>query len=650
MSAAPRRLLACAAAAMLVVLAAPASAGATTISVATTGTDAPGCGVAPNAPCRTIQYAVDAATAGDRIDVAAGVYTDPLAIGKRVTLAGAQFGVDARTRAVPPAATESILQPSDADGVEVLADDVVVDGFTVQGNPSGDGMFLSAAHSGYRIRNTIFYDNVFGLYLGSSGDHQTLLEQDRFEANNRPGAANGNGIYADEGTQNVLIADSLFRNNTLNTPIVLAGGSIPGVIQSDITIRGNTFDHENSLVLVGVDDSAIEDNLFDGGDYDAVSVSGGSENLQISGNTIRDKGRDGVRVRDPYGAGPNRGIVITGNSITAVGQNPVLAPAAAIHVLAGSVAGGGVVARTNRIAGNPSGVINDDDDPVIAADDWWGCNGGPGAPGCDTLAGSGAGTDARPWLVLSAAAAPAQITTGGQASQVSASLRTDSDGTDLGPDFPFPAVPVAFAASLGSIPASATTAGAVATAPLTSGAATGTSTVTATLDGQAVQTSVGIVSATGPQGPPGPAGPAGPAGSQGPAGPAGGQGPAGPAGPMGTSIGRIVIAYPQRGARMSSRGVVFLSVRCGAAADESCAGLLRIRSGSSLQGSLLGQASFLVRGGHSKQIAVLLGSSAQRQVRSRGSIATNAYATRATAAATVPPASQTQISGPVVRS
>ncbi|HEY5144241.1 MAG TPA: NosD domain-containing protein [Solirubrobacteraceae bacterium] len=161
---------------------------------------------------------------------------------------------------------------------------------------------------------------------------------------------------------------------------------------------------------------------------------------------------------------------------------------------------------------------------------------------------------------------------------------------------------------------------------------------------------VGPAGAPGATGAIGPAGTGGSPGAAGPAGPPGPAGPAGPAGPGSSSVGRIVIAYPQRGAPMSTAGVVFLSVRCGAAVGQSCAGLLRIRSGSSLKGSLLGQASFLVRGGRSQKVAVLLGTAAQKQVRAKGRIASNAYATRAVAAGTAKPASDTQITGPILRS
>jgi hypothetical protein len=99
---------------------------------------------------------------------------------------------------------------------------------------------------------------------------------------------------------------------------------------------------------------------------------------------------------------------------------------------------------------------------------------------------------------------------------------------------------------------------------------------------------------------------------------------------------------------MSERGVVFITVRCGAATGQSCSGLLRLRQGSSLSGSLLGQASFLVRGGRSQKIAVLLSATAQRRVRANGRLASTSYATRAVAAGTVPSARSTQINGAIL--
>src|SRR2546428_12549373 len=81
----------------------------------------------------TIGAAVTAAMPGDTIMVCAGLYAEQVQINKdNLTLRGAQFGVDARTRAFVPA-NESIIDHP-CGPVQIMADKAVLDGFTVQGS------------------------------------------------------------------------------------------------------------------------------------------------------------------------------------------------------------------------------------------------------------------------------------------------------------------------------------------------------------------------------------------------------------------------------------------------------------------------------------------------------------------------------------
>src|SRR5438105_3249100 len=90
----------------------------------------PGTGCGPMAGYKTIQDAINAASPGDTIHVCAGLYPEPapgpLTINKRLTLLGAQAGVDARTRVGP----ESVV--TDPQGTSVSASGVIIDGFTFQ--------------------------------------------------------------------------------------------------------------------------------------------------------------------------------------------------------------------------------------------------------------------------------------------------------------------------------------------------------------------------------------------------------------------------------------------------------------------------------------------------------------------------------------
>src|ERR1700690_2741697 len=71
--------------------AAPAFASLPSVSVATTGTDAPACG-SPASPCKTISYALGLAASGATVHVAAGTYNEQLVISHPVSIVGAGAG------------------------------------------------------------------------------------------------------------------------------------------------------------------------------------------------------------------------------------------------------------------------------------------------------------------------------------------------------------------------------------------------------------------------------------------------------------------------------------------------------------------------------------------------------------------------------
>jgi nitrous oxidase accessory protein NosD len=105
----------------LAILAASAVGAAATLTV----------GNATSLPCTgtyaTISSAIAAASPGDTIQVCPGTYNESVTISQTLTLKGAKVGVDARTRATTG---ESIIN-SDCSPVQIFADNVVLDGFTV---------------------------------------------------------------------------------------------------------------------------------------------------------------------------------------------------------------------------------------------------------------------------------------------------------------------------------------------------------------------------------------------------------------------------------------------------------------------------------------------------------------------------------------
>src|SRR5437879_8475060 len=136
----------------------------------------------------TIRAAFIASSSDDTIVVCPGVYAEVVTIDKTLTLLGPQYGVDARTRAVPVSSEAVVGAPDGAFQIE--ADKVVIDGFTIQGvvsNPSappftglGAGIWTNPDFSGTQGGHQIIYNfiqgNIVGIYLNNTCPFATLVQ------------------------------------------------------------------------------------------------------------------------------------------------------------------------------------------------------------------------------------------------------------------------------------------------------------------------------------------------------------------------------------------------------------------------------------------------------------------------------------------
>jgi Right handed beta helix region len=178
--------------------------------------------------------------AGDTILVCPGKYKETVKVTKaQLTIKGAKAGHDATRRGRQ---RESVVTHLDPEGtVQLLADDIRWDGFTIQGvfrQKNGPGMYTSPDASGYDIRDTIFENNGIGLYLGSSGDQTTIVCRNRFIANNEfEGTGGANGIYSDKGARDVLIVSNRFERH--NGAGILFADSNTGIRQQNIRVGWN---------------------------------------------------------------------------------------------------------------------------------------------------------------------------------------------------------------------------------------------------------------------------------------------------------------------------------------------------------------------------------------------------------------------------
>jgi Right handed beta helix region len=268
-----------------------------------------------------IQSAVTAATAGDTVHVCAGTYAGGVDVPKTLNLVGAKAGVDARTR---KQTGESIVSGGGVlGGLNLHADGITVNGFTVRGETVGPGIYTSPASSGYRIVNDIVTNNVFGIYLNTGAGTQTVVQRNLITNNNVSGAANGNGIYTDQGTQDVLVTRNTFRAN-MNSAILFTNTT--PTVNSHITVGSNLAVNNASFVLLfgrnddvtiannRTNDTIRADNANQGS---AIRIDGDADGVEIRHNTILHSPFSGVAVRNGAAedtAGPV-GIDIASNTI-----------------------------------------------------------------------------------------------------------------------------------------------------------------------------------------------------------------------------------------------------------------------------------------------------------------------------------------------
>ena len=305
----------------------------------------------------TISAAVAAAAPGDTIKVCAGTYNELVNVNKQLTIQGAQAGVDARslTRTGLPA-TESVVQGNaGTTSFYVTANNVVIDGFTVQGatdgNVFGAGIVLGAGTSGAHVVNNIIQNNIAGLFLANaSGGNAAIIQHNLFRNNTQPGPAGGHGIYADEFTSggavvNVAINENTFTANTWGIGISNTGANA----YSGLSIDGNTFDaNSRGMYFFGIALTTISGNVITNSERYGIGFFDNVNTTLVECNTIKDNDERGVWV---VGAsGTDSGIGINDNNIS-----------------------GNTLAGLEVEAGSYTGILN-------AVNNWWGSPTGPTSP------------------------------------------------------------------------------------------------------------------------------------------------------------------------------------------------------------------------------------------------------------------------------
>jgi parallel beta-helix repeat protein len=267
-----------------------------------------------NAGFTTIQAAVAAATAGDRIRVCPGVYAattvdKPLRLEGSTSRLGSKRCLD-RGRGEDPTQDSIVNGAAGAPAFRVGANDVEIRGFTIQNTTNDAGISVPGTFSGTRIRDNVIQENTFGVYLNSSGARTSKIERNCVRDNNKPGSSAGNGVYSDQGVRGAEIERNTFTGHT-NAAIVFVG---PAGAQERLKIERNELQDDAPIILAKVTRSEIERNSSVGSEGSGIFFGGGVTDVSVKKNEIRDCAFTGINLRtDPANFGT--AVVNSANTI-----------------------------------------------------------------------------------------------------------------------------------------------------------------------------------------------------------------------------------------------------------------------------------------------------------------------------------------------
>ena len=392
------------------------SAAAADIYVSPAGVDPVGCvatpndGVGPNpSPYLTIQKAINCASNGDIIHVAAGTYTENLTLGKTVTMLGAQAGVDGRGAR----GAESILVPA-APAVRTLTLIVGSAGAVIDGFQFNGGLRAIESTSG-PINNLVIRNNVASgftggiVFLNDPGIDVTVT-RNRFDGTGGVGA--GDVVHLDtDGFNGFWLTDNDVVNGGPKSGFFVDGNRNVGAsINRAPLISGNKFDGCSVGMNLGtraMQDGTISLNLFTNSAFDGVQ--GGPKNVLITKNRFIGNLRNGLALTSFGNTAIDRGAQICMVTENAFSGNGTLASSADVS-FSGTQAAGTI--STNHLNRNSLGSANaifhnqnvGGPEIIDCSNNWYGSATGPtvaihpsGTGG--TFQGTGAANlDFTPWL------------------------------------------------------------------------------------------------------------------------------------------------------------------------------------------------------------------------------------------------------------
>ncbi len=305
----------------------------------------------PGAPYTTVQAAVAAASAGDKIKVCPGLYGGQVVINVPLKVFG---------KAPKPKACDTVLHldpmlhsifdaPPVAGvggiGIDVLADGVQIKGLVVR-NAGEVGIRTDPANVKFTLKNSAFVQNANGVYFHSATGSKSAVKNNCFQQN-------GTGVRTGYGLRDAAIAKNVFSDSNAGAAIIL--DQLSPATNDRVKVTGNRSSYDATFaVVLGTVDSALSKNTVLGGPATgtAIFVGGNNVRLTISGNIVTTAGTRGIRFNTQFFPGfppsaPSTSVFVTKNLIDRAGVHGI-----AIDSGAGEASLIGAIIAKNKVLGS----------------------------------------------------------------------------------------------------------------------------------------------------------------------------------------------------------------------------------------------------------------------------------------------------------
>ena len=325
--------------------------------------------------CLTINGAIGKASAGDRINVAAGPYAENVVINKTLTVKGAQVGVPVAGRTFGSGTESTVTGTATTGNVPVFniaAQNVTVDGFSVTApnvvTGASFGIGVQVTGNGAVIQNNII-DTVTTPDTGGNGTAQAIYLEGGPD-NVQILGNRANNVHSNRSAKAVLIGDSGSGDPSLNT--LIQGNSFTNITSDTRGAYGVQINNGNgstSNTGLQIQNNSIQ-TLTGGGWVHAIGLEANTPGVLVLGNTISGLSSPSADRIAVWFEGVNASFatgLVNGNNLDVTGAS---------YGIAVGLAGG----------------------PLDGTCNWWGAADGPGpaGPGSGSLVGSF--INYTPWL------------------------------------------------------------------------------------------------------------------------------------------------------------------------------------------------------------------------------------------------------------